>query len=366
MTLVDSRELTQRLLRRGGISMLAAFFVFAGCSQSEAIDRETAQQSADLKFSEPWVFSGSTMGTTYRVVVSPSAQASQAVEFEQVDQAIGNALAEVDAKMSTYRADSEISQFNRWLSQEPFDFSAATFTVLQRSQEIARASEGAFDITVAPLIEAWGFGREPEVVDKDRLAELIERVGYDKLLLDPGHSRARKAHPALTVNLSAIAKGYAVDQVYKALLELSFTEVLVEVGGELRASGRPDVQRSWRVAIERPDGSGSAQRIVTLNNRALATSGDYRNFRQVHGQQVAHVFDPRSGKPVAHRGASVSVLADDCMTADAWATALFAIGPQEGAVLATRQGLTALFVEHSRDGYVETTVGSWPQTESTP
>ncbi len=299
------------------------------------------------------------MGTTYRVVVP----VDRGTEFdkEQMASLIQEALDDVDARMSTWKPDSEVSRFNATQSTEPFSVSQDVLNVVVRAQEVAEATGGAFDITAGPLIDAWGFGSDDsELPSEEHLQQIAQRVGYQKLLVDAEASTLTKVHPALEINLSAIAKGYGVDRVADALLSTGVLDALIEVGGEVRALGRPQADLRWRVAIEQPDGSGATQRIIELEDQALATSGDYRNFRQLEdGSSVSHLLDPRRKRPMQHRGASVSVIAANCTSADAWATALFVLGPDEseGAIPGE---VSALFVLHRPDGsYSESMLGAF-------
>ena len=297
-------------------------------------------------------FEGTTMGTTFTVrVVGVQMGASR---LKAVRTAVARTLADVDGKMSTYDPSSELSRFNRTTATEPFPMSADTIAVLRQAIEISTVSDGAFDVTVAPLVDAWGFGPSdaPAVPPtEDQIARLRARVGYDKLQVDELTATVRKTDPGLACDLSAIAKGYAVDRVADLLAAEGFEHFLIEVGGEVRAAGTNERGEPWRVGIERPEpGAAAIQRVVGLSNLALATSGDYRNYYEFDGRRVSHTVDPRTGRPVAHRLASVSVLAPLCVRADGLATALEVLGPEAGYRLATDQGWAALFVTREEDG----------------
>ena len=298
------------------------------------------------------IFTGSTMGTTFTVKVVATQRDAPRVGGLLVS--IEAALEAVDAKMSHYRPDSEISRFNRFHATTPFAMSPETIAVIGQAVEISRLSGGAFDITVAPLVDAWGFGPAGPATaapSEAALAGLRRRVGYAQLEIDREASTIRKRHPGITSDLSAIAKGHAVDRVAAALAEAGITDYLVEVGGELRAGGHNETGAAWRVAIERPlTGPPAVQRVVELRDRALATSGEYRNFYELDGQRVSHTIDPRSGRPVTHRVGSVSVVAERCVQADGIATALEVLGPDEGYRLAVERGWAALFVIRNPDG----------------
>ena len=256
--------------------------------------------------------------------------------------------------MSHYRPDSELSRFNRAATTEPQPLSGETLGVVADALAVSRASGGAFDVTVGPLVDAWGFGppgRAPAAPDEATLAALRARVGADLLEVDLAASTLRKRRANVIVDLSAIAKGYAVDAVASLLAEHGFGDYLVEIGGELRAGGTNERGEPWRVAIERPaPGFATAQRIMPLTDAALATSGDYRNFYDLDGARVSHTIDPRTGRPVTHGLRAVSVIADRCILADARSTALNVLGPEDGYDLAAAQGWAALFVADDGTG----------------
>ena len=183
--------------------------------------------------------------------------------------------------------------------------------------------------------------------------ELRKRVGPGLVRVDETEQTLRKGHPETRCDLSGVAKGYAVDRIAEALRALGYRDFLVEIGGELRAHGSPLDGPDWRVAIEAPDpGARRIHRVIPLRDRALATSGDYRNFYERDGVRISHLIDPRSGRPISHVLASVSVVHAEAVWADAWATALMVLGPDEGWELARREGLAAHFIERDgEDGY---------------
>lgn len=302
------------------------------------------------------VFTGETMGTVYtvKVVAQPGGDFSPVA----TEHAIRERLEEVNALMSTYDPDSQLSRFNRHDSDAPFAVDAPVAEVFAIALEVSRQSAGAFDITVGPLVNAWGFGPDPPAAppDESAIEGLRARVGYQHLELTED-GRLRKHRPDLYCDLSAVAKGYAVDRVAGALDARGIAHYMVEVGGEVRARGVNERGVPWRIGIERPDPDRRiVARVVPLRDMALATSGDYRNFRVVDGVRQSHTIDPRTGRPVAHALASVSVFHPQCAWADAYATALMALGPDEGLAFALGHEIAALFFLHDgHDGFSEIT-----------
>ncbi|MFQ5505136.1 MAG: FAD:protein FMN transferase [Planctomycetota bacterium] len=295
-------------------------------------------------------FSGEVMGTRWSVHVAdanltPKARASLSRTIEE-------GLDRIDGLMSTFRDDSELSRFNRADAHRPFSVAPETLEVFEIAREVSELSGGAFDVTVGPLVAAWGFGATDRIpappTDAD-LALARQRVGFARVEIGTGS--LTKSRDDVACDLSAIAKGYAVDRVAAALQERGHRDFLVEVGGEVRANGRRLDGAVWRVAIERPDGNvRGIFDVIPLRDRALATSGDYRNYYEVDGRRFSHTIDPRSGRPIEHRLASVSVLHREAARADALATALDVLGPEAGYALAEVHGLAAYFIVRGADG----------------
>ncbi len=327
-------------------SLLACLLVVAGCGEPQAKRRT-------------FVFEGPTMGTVYQVKVVR--EALPEARRKQLEETIRGELDTVNGLMSTYLDDSELTRFNRHSETAPFAVSEATGRVFQAAQEVSRVSGGALDVTIGPLVNAWGFGpgsdvpdRPPPEMSDEEIAVLRGRIGFEKLELSEEPWAIRKAQGDLYCDLSALAKGYAVDRMTEALAALGETDVMAEIGGEVRALGANDRGQAWRIGIERPQFTrGAVQRIVPLDSAALATSGDYRNYREFDGERVSHIMDPRTGRPIRHRLASVSVVHETCMMADAWSTALMVMGLDEGHELAEREGLAALFLVREGDGFRE-------------
>lgn len=292
-------------------------------------------------------FAGMTMGTTWSVVVA----VEEGFDVSGVDEAVADALDGVDLAMSTYKPNSELMRLNRYPVGSVMKISAGLRRVLEKAAEVSAATGGAFDITVGPLVDRWGFGpedleTEPTISEID---SLLLRVDWKSVGLSPeGASRARDG---LRLDLSAIAKGFGADMAATALEELGISRYLVEVGGEIRVRGHSDHGRPWQIGVEKPDTmTRESVAVLGLTSGGMATSGDYRNYREVDGKRVSHTIDPRTGWPIDHRLASVTVLADDCVTADAWATALNVLGPDEGLSLAKEAGIAVYMLVRTADG----------------
>ncbi|MBN1489117.1 MAG: FAD:protein FMN transferase [Phycisphaerae bacterium] len=301
---------------------------------------------------------GETMGTTYTVrFLKPDKLPWEKAHTERLAREIARCLSDVNAKMSTYTPDSELSRFNESPAHVPFELSPETFEVFEAALAISAESAGAFDITVGPLVNAYGFGPPPEppaLPTGEQLEALRQRVGYRLLALDPPSRTILKPRADVYCDLSGIAKGYAVDRVAEVMKAHGLTDYMVEVGGEVRVRGLNPDGMAWRIGIERPtrDGTRVVMRAVELVDRALATSGDYRNYYIVDGRVYSHMIDPRTAMPVDHALASVTVLDQKAMIADGWATALMVLGPDEGYNLAEARGMAALFLVRTADGNI--------------
>ena len=245
--------------------------------------------------------------------------------------------------------------FNRsGVPASPSPSRKSNIEVFALAAEVSELSGGAFDVTVGPLVSAWGFGADRAVTgppSEEEVSKIEQRVGYQKLDLDAKRGTITKKNPGIRVDLSAIAKGYAVDRVSAALQRLGYRNFLVEIGGELKAHGQKLPDRDWRVAVERPDElSRSIYAVVQLRDLGMATSGDYRSFILEDGTRRSHLIDPRKGHPVMHALASVSVVGLSTARADALATALGVMGAEEGFALAEREGIAAYFIVRKAQG----------------
>ena len=318
------------------------------------------------------------MGTKYIVKVS---HFPDHVDWQKIADEIQKKLDALDQKMSTYRYDSEVSRFNTSPSTEDwFSVSPETAQVVQMSLDISKLSGGAFDITVAPLIQHWGFGaggnpRTNKSFEELKSSAILlkEQTGYEKLSVRIDPPALKKAVPELTIDLSAIAKGYAVDCVAAFLEEQKVTDYLIEIGGEVRVKGKKDKtkHKDWIVGIEKPvleslDQDSDNQQELILGDNSLATSGSYlQTFQfQIEGQRVSHIIDPRTGLPAQIENdeqelVAVSVVFPNCADADAWATAMFVLGEQKGIELADKQGFSVLFLLYSGGEIVEVPSKHW-------
>ncbi|WP_363241617.1 FAD:protein FMN transferase [Limimaricola sp.] len=288
---------------------------------------------------------GATMGTRWSAVVITDAAGA-----ETARPALQKAVDAVDAAMSTWKDTSDLMRFNRAPAGEWVDLPADLMTVIRRGLEVGRISGGAFDIGQGETVNAWGFG--PEAVNTDRIRAALAQPAppaYEVLELHEDGTRLRKTAP-VALDLSGIAKGFAVDRMHHILGEMGFGNTLVGLDGELRARGVDADGAPWTVAVERPDyAARAAYGAVTLQDAAVATSGDYRHWVQVGPKRLAHTMDPQRGGPLDNGVASTTVMAETCMDADAWATALMVLGPESGRSLAAGLGLSALMILREGD-----------------
>ena len=286
---------------------------------------------------------GDAMGTTYAI----QADCPASLPHDRIDAE----LVRINALMSTYDPHSEVSRFNRAPTGVPIPVSADLVEVVGAAFSVAERTGGAFDATVAPLVGLWGFGAAnarpapagPQVEDTLRL------VGYRRVAHRHDPPTLEKLQSA-TLDLSGIAKGFAVDRVAGLLDDAGCRAYLIEFGGEIRALGKAPGGGPWRIGVESPSGPDHV-RTLMLEGSALATSGDYRQFRETDGVRVSHIIDPRTGYPVRHGLASVTVVADTAMVADAFATALLVMGETQAHRFARDTGLAALFIVRADGGF---------------
>ncbi|MCK7597307.1 FAD:protein FMN transferase [Microbulbifer sp. CAU 1566] len=316
------------------LALAALLFAVAACSPQK----------------QSWKLSGPTMGTAYHLTVVDVPEGMKKAELQS---AVDAELAAVNQEMSTYIPDSELMRFNATAPGESVEISPHLAEVIAQSLKIYQDSDGAFDVTVGPLVNLWGFGPdpEPEAIPADQqISAILAQIGSDALVLND--RQLRKTRP-VKVDLSAIAKGHGVDRVADLLESRGITNYLVEVGGELRTAGVNPQGIAWRVGIERPSAEQVVQKPIQVSGKGIATSGDYRNYYERDGKRYAHTIDPRTGRPVEHRLASVTVVADTCAEADGYATALNVMGADAALKLAEQVNLAVFLLVKTDSGFEE-------------
>lgn len=315
--------------------LLLVFSLMIGCSS------EPEKQPVRLQ--------GQIFGTFWLATFPDNWSADQ---VKQLDTGIRRELDKVNNSMSTYKQDSELNLFNAAPLEKWVDLSPELFEVLSLSQAIAQSSQGAFDVTVGALVNLWSFGPEarPETIpEPELLKQRLEQTGYQYLQLNAERQQARRMKDSY-VDLSGIAKGYAVDQVARWLKSQGVDNFLLNIGGDLIVAGERQKDQPWRIGVETPDESMQvAHHILPVSNVSVATSGDYRNFYVVDGRRMSHTINPKTGEPVDHHLASVTVLHPSNAIADAWATALTVIGTESALQLANREGLEVLLISREND-----------------
>lgn len=306
---------------------------------------------AGCQFSDPLEsFGGPTMGSTYSIKYVRADGVADAKTLQSGVEAI---LAEVDRQMSTYRADSLIELFNRAPAGSCMAMPAEVLGLVRLGENLSQQSDGAFDLTVEPLLNLWGFGpksRGEQVPSAEAIAEARQRVGHQHLHIK-GEQLCKDV--ALQVDFNSVAAGHAVDRIAAWLEQQGVSSYLVEATGELKMRGRKPDGSAWRIAIEEPrDDQRVAQRVLELDGYGVSTSGDYRNYFEENGRRYSHTLDPRVGAPIAHKLAAVTVVHPQALMADGLSTLLLVLGPQEGEAWAERQGVAAFFVTREGDGFV--------------
>ncbi len=321
-------------------SLLLAFFLLTACGSEDLLP------TFDL--------SGNTMGTTFNVtLVAPPAD----IDLDLLQTNIHDRLEHVENIASTYRGNSELSRFNADPSTAWIPVTPEFCHMIAAANDISFMTQGAFDITVGPLVNLWGFGPEDqdaELPTDEEISAAQASVGYEMVETDCDDSAMRKASAAIYVDLSGWAKGYAVDQIADLLDERQLTNYLVEIGGELRVRGHNAEQKKFSVAIEKPlQNNEMNYTLIRLSNVSVATSGDYRNFFEHDGRRYSHSIDPRTGRPVSNELAGVTVISTSTAYADAVATAFLVLGPEEGHALAEKLRIAAYFLIRTENGIKE-------------
>jgi thiamine biosynthesis lipoprotein len=321
--------------RWAGIVMLVG--VLSGCGNGDSLER----------------FDGPTMGSRYSIqyVRHSSALGPKAVQAE-----VENILAEVDRQFSTYRSDSDIERFNDLPANRCQKMPASILKLVRVAEQLSEQSEGSYDLTVEPLLNLWGFGpqaREEKVPTAQALAEVRQRVGYQHLHIDRDQL-CKDA--AVEVDFNSIAAGYAVDTIAARLEELGIHNYLAEATGELKAAGKKLDGSPWRIALEEPrDDQQVAERVIAVDGYGVSTSGDYRNYFEQDGRRYSHTFDARTGAPVSHTLASVTVINPSALMADGLSTLLLILGPERGWDYAEKHDIGAFFVIRADTGFVTRT-----------
>ncbi len=300
------------------------------------------------------VFHGRTMGTTYSIILADTVLEQAALK--RLSGRMEQRLREINASMSTYIPQSEISRFNKNPDLKPRPVSAEFMYVARMAKKIYQVSGGAYDVTVAPLVDVWGFGKKGRRFSppsRSVIDSVMRFVGMDKLIF--GEDYLQKTTPGLQLDFSSIAKGYGVDEIARLLRKEGFDNFLVEIGGEVVVRGYKN-RHPWRIGVDRPDTSlmvnHSLQRILRVTNTAVATSGDYRNYFVSHDSLYSHTMDPRLGRPIVNHVASATVIAPNCTLADAMATALMVMGPEKGLKWVEEQkGIEAMLIMRRGKNY---------------
>lgn len=296
---------------------------------------------------------GETMGTTWHVTIVRAEDINTSLDSIFLRRLIETELQKINQQFSTYIRDSEVSQFNASNSTQPFNVDKEIVHVIQAAQMISEDTQGAFDISVAPLVELWGFGGQNnsnfEVsVSKPPQSAILKSLknnGYQHLKAKENPPQIIKNIPNLKIDLSAIAKGYSVDKLAELIEGQGFNRYLVEIGGEIKVKGHNSRGELWRIAIEKPVSNAQiSQQIISLKDISVATSGDYHNYFEENGVRYSHTIDPKTGRPVTHRLASVTVLHESAMMADGLATAIMVLGEEKGLLFAEQKELQVYMI----------------------
>jgi thiamine biosynthesis lipoprotein len=305
-----------------------------------------------------------TMGTDCHITLASKMSKRELMALRTK---IDSALDDVNRRMSTWQPDTEISMFNAFESSDPFPISPDFAEVVQSALAYSKLTDGAFDPTVKPLVDYWGFGPDK---DLQPVKEIMESVGWQKVQLKNG--ALVKDHPKLQLDLSGIAKGYGVDRVAKVIAESGYKNFIVEIGGEVVASGTNRSGKPWRVGIESPQSSGKAfgdtiYRALNVSDRAMASSGDYRHFQvRADGSRYSHIIDPHTGQPAESDVAEVTVVTAHCMDADAIATSLCVMGSEKGFQWLEKhpEEFQAFFILHAPDGsFISKSTPAFPKAD---
>ena len=288
---------------------------------------------------------GKTMGTTYNIALVHSKD--KVIDTAKLQSQIDKLLLDFNQHVSTYVPDSQISVFNRLADTSWSKVHEDFISIVKASQAVSRLSDGAFDISISPLVNLWGFGpaKKDDAPNQEQIKKALSQIGFNKIEYNEEQKSLRKTQKDMQIDLSAIAKGFAVDKISELLKQNNLPNHLVEIGGELIASGLNQADKKWRIAIEQPDLSTKiTQQGLDISNRAVATSGDYRNYFVEKGVRRSHIIDPKTGYPISHKLASVTVVHESTAMADAFATALLVMGEVKGKLFAEKNNLDVLMI----------------------
>lgn len=316
-----------------------------------------------LQADEPLRISGKTMGSYYAIVIDSPGSA----DGERLQKEIEEKFAEINQQMSTWDESSQISRFNQSKSTEWFDIGADFAIVAREAKRLHTVTQGAMDATVSPLVELWGFGRKKRrtLPTDEEIGTALKHVGMQHVEVRQDPPSIRKHLPEIQVSFSALAPGYASDEVCRILQSHQLKSYVVDVGGENRAGEAKASGDAWRLGVESP--LGGLHKVVELTNQSIATSGDYRSFFMAGGKKYSHVLNPKTGRPIEHPPASVSIIHESCMTADGLATAMMVLGPEKGIELAKTVGVDVMFLDLTQDGMLtEQSIGVFAAEQTTP
>ncbi len=312
-------------------------------------------QSAQVNNTYPYTAKGMSMGTSYSIKAS---ELPRFLTVDEVNQKVKEVLDKVNHQMSTYLNDSELSLFNKNTNTEWIPVSSEFYKVVDQAIKTSQMSGGLFDVTVGPLVNLWGFGPDDvatsapsDILVKDKL----KQIGYDHLKIKEENGWfVKKDLKDLYVDLSGIAKGYGVDQVAELFESLGMMDYMVEIGGEIRVKGKNISGQPWHIAVEKPtEEMRVIEKVLEITDTGMATSGDYRNYFEVDGKRFSHTIDPRTGRPITHKLASITILKPTSMEADALATAIMVMGPEQGSQFAETYHVPAFFIIKSDKGFEE-------------
>lgn len=300
--------------------------------------------------------SGKTMGTTYNIKLVDDKNLS--INYKLLKNEIDDLLKEINQQMSTYIENSEISRFNNYDSTGWYNISYEFASLISTSIDVSKLSDGAFDVTVGPLVNLWGFGPEiknQEIPTAKELLEAKSKTGYNLIEVRVDSPSVKKNNPKVYLDLSAIAKGYGVDRIAEFLTSKNIENFMVEIGGEVKTTGKNNKNESWKIGIETPDYPADIKKILSISDFSVATSGDYNNYFEQNGVRYSHTIDPKTGMPVTHRLASVTVINKSCTLADAYATAIDVMGPTMGYEFALKNNLIIYMIVRADSGFKEKT-----------